>query len=221
MAGSRCAAANSKNPLAVEVGERVGDHEDRVRHVADHRPERLIEIVGLVHAQRLHADPQRPGTRLRRPVPQRHAEVLEVPQHRHPAKLRRHLLEQLHPLGRDFRRHVARDPLPILSFSRGGRRLRPARRYAMACPASGERESFAARSEPLCDPLTNPGIEMIAGAESLDLWVEEFLRARGVHIGLRDEIGADIEVGGHLLALRGSVRGLDSIIAHAEWILYD
>ena len=52
-----------QDPLSVKSGERVGDDENSVGHVADHGLERLIEIVGLAHAQWLDRDAQSPGRR--------------------------------------------------------------------------------------------------------------------------------------------------------------
>ena len=47
-----------KDPLAVEQGERIGDHEDRIRPLALHRCKRLLKIVGLTYPERLHAEAQ-------------------------------------------------------------------------------------------------------------------------------------------------------------------
>ncbi len=106
-----------KNPLAVERGERVGDHENRVRHIAIHCREHLVEIVGLAHPQRLDADTHRLGASLSRPITQCHAEVGCIPQHRHAAQPWSHFLEKLQPFGRNFRRHV-RDARDVAARSR-------------------------------------------------------------------------------------------------------
>ena len=103
MAGSRCAAANSNTRFRLRIRERVGDHENGVRHLAIHGPERLIEVVGLAHAQGLNADAQGMGTRLRRLVTQGHSEILGIPKHRHAVQVGRELLQKVQPLGRDFR----------------------------------------------------------------------------------------------------------------------
>jgi hypothetical protein len=58
-------------------------------------------------------------------------------------------------------------------------------------------------------------------AWSLDLRVEELLRARGAHIGFGDEGGTGIDSGRHLLALRRGERRLDAVITHAERVLHD
>ena len=60
-------------PLAVEKGERVGDHEDSVRPLALHRRKCLLEIVGLAPAERPDAEAHRLRARLRLLVPQHHA----------------------------------------------------------------------------------------------------------------------------------------------------
>src|SRR5262249_54659444 len=132
-----------EDPLSVETGQRVGNHEYRVRHVAIHRVERLVEVVGLAHAQRLYADPQGPSTRLRRSVPKRHTEVVGVPQHRDATQLRSHLLENLHPLRRDFYRHirdaseVAAGPRKALNQSREDRIACSERHYWKCCSVLG------------------------------------------------------------------------------------
>jgi len=56
---------------------------------------------------------------------------------------------------------------------------------------------------------------------SIDLRIEKFLRTRRVHISLGDDVGTGIDAGWHFLALRGSERGLDAIIAHAERVLHN
>src|SRR6478752_7516349 len=64
-----------EHPLTVENCERVGDHQDRVRLLAIHRRERLLEVVGLAHAKRLDADAKGVGTDLGRAVAHGHAEI--------------------------------------------------------------------------------------------------------------------------------------------------
>src|SRR5215813_9259174 len=64
-----------KNSLAVEGGEPVVDHENRVRHIAIHCRERLVEILGLAHAQRLHGDTHLLGASLSRAITQCHTRV--------------------------------------------------------------------------------------------------------------------------------------------------
>src|SRR6202043_1203026 len=58
-------------------------------------------------------------------------------------------------------------------------------------------------------------------SRSLDYRVEELLRTRGAHVGPGDKGCPDIDIGRHLLALRGGERSLDAVVTHAEWVLHD
>src|SRR5260370_9317073 len=58
-------------------------------------------------------------------------------------------------------------------------------------------------------------------SRSLDFRFEEFLRTRGAHVGLGDKSCPGIDIGRHLLALRGGERYLDAVITHAEWVLHN
>src|SRR5579883_2684473 len=49
----------------------------------------------------------------------------------------------------------------------------------------------------------------------LHLRVQQFLRARRIHVVPGDEVHAGIDEGGHLLAPGGGERGLDAVIPHA------
>ena len=62
---------------------------------------------------------------------------------------------------------------------------------------------------------------MLTAVLSLHLRIQQFLRPRRVHVGLGDEIGAGVDIGGDLLAFRGRERGLDAVVAHAERVLHD
>ena len=83
-----------EHALAIERGERVGDHQDGVRRLAVHRLEHALEIVRLAHAQRIDGDAERAGGGGGSLVAQRHAKIFAVPQHRHARELGRQLLEQ-------------------------------------------------------------------------------------------------------------------------------
>src|SRR4029077_4199248 len=58
-------------------------------------------------------------------------------------------------------------------------------------------------------------------SQSLDFRVEELLRTRRAHVGLGDKGCPGIDIGRHLLALRGGERSLDAVITHTEWVLHD
>jgi hypothetical protein len=79
-----------KNTPSVEGSERVGDHEDRVRHLAMHGGERLLEIVGLAHTQGLNADTHRLRPFRSRAISQRHAEVGGIVEYGRPPHCRHH-----------------------------------------------------------------------------------------------------------------------------------
>src|SRR5262249_33565821 len=50
-----------ENTLAIENGQRVGHHQDRIRRLTIHCLERTSEIVGLSYTKRLHRDSNRPS----------------------------------------------------------------------------------------------------------------------------------------------------------------
>jgi hypothetical protein len=72
------------DPLAIEYGQNVRDHKNPVRRVFVHFRKGSLEIVGLAHAERHDRESQARGFHLRRPVPQRHPEIVGIPQHRYP-----------------------------------------------------------------------------------------------------------------------------------------
>ncbi len=57
-------------------------------------------------------------------------------------------------------------------------------------------------------------------SSSLELWIQELLRARGIHVLFRDEIRAGVDRFRDLLALGGGKRGLDAVITHTVRILH-
>jgi hypothetical protein len=80
--------------------------------------------------------------------------------------------------------------------------------------ATGLSDRFFSSSGFLAPRLGSPS------TRSLDLGIEKFLRAHGVHVGLGNKISAGINSGRHLFAFRGSECGLDAIITHTERVLH-
>jgi hypothetical protein len=95
-----------EHALAIEGREHVSDHEDGIRRVAIHGFEHPVKIVGLAHTEGLHRDPKRPRGIGRGLVTHAHAEIVPVPQHRDPSRLRHRLLDQLETFGGESRRVV-------------------------------------------------------------------------------------------------------------------
>jgi hypothetical protein len=63
-------------------------------------------------------------------------------------------------------------------------------------------------------------VELWLPADPDHLRVEEFLRTGRIHVGLGDDGCTSIDIGGHLVALRGGQRDLDAIVTRTERVLY-
>ena len=92
--------------LPIEIGQRVRDHQDRIRTVGIHRGKGRLELVGGPHPERLHADAELLRRFGRRAIAQRHAEVVLVPQHGDLTKIGQKLFQQAEALRRKLRRVV-------------------------------------------------------------------------------------------------------------------
>ena len=82
-----------EHTLAVEHGERIGNHQNGVRRLAVHDREGLVEVVGLAYTDRLDLDADLPRRFCGSLIAQRHAEIVLVPQHRNTVKVRQQLLQ--------------------------------------------------------------------------------------------------------------------------------
>jgi len=67
------------HPLAIEDGQHVSDHQDRVRKVLSHLAKRRIEIVGLMDPERYDQHAAALGFRFGSLVTQCHPEIVGIP----------------------------------------------------------------------------------------------------------------------------------------------